>query len=300
MAMRFHRGPVRVQVPATCANLGPGFDALGLAVGRYDDVTAEVTGAGLHISAVGEGSDTIPTDERHLIIRSMRSAFDRMGGQPDGLRLDCVNRIPHGRGLGSSAAAIVSGIELARNLVLDGRNLLEDAAALALAAEIEGHPDNVAACLLGGLTVAWTEQGVGRATRVDPVGIRPVLFIPTDPSATETARAALPRTVAHADAAFNVGRSALLIVAVTGRPDLLLSATEDHLHQGFRAAGMPASAALVAQLRERGLAAVISGAGSSVLVLAPSQSAVADARGLAPEGWECAELDVAEGVRTGP
>lgn len=295
--MVFHAGPKRVQVPATSANLGPGYDTFGLALSRYDEVTGSVTGAGLEILVSGCGAGEVQLDERHLVIRAMRAAFDRLGGQPAGLRLRCVNRIPHGRGLGSSAAAIVSGIELARALTVDGARLLDQPAVLALATELEGHPDNVAACLLGGLTVAWLDGGVGRAVRLQPAGVRPVLFIPAEQSATHAARAALPAGVPHADAAFNASRAALLIVALTGRADLLLTATEDRLHQGYRAAGMPASAALMEALREAGIAAVISGAGSSVLALAGTGEQVDTANRLAPPGWECLETPPADGAR---
>jgi homoserine kinase len=177
--------------------------------------------------------------------------------------------------------------------------LLDDGAALALASSLEGHPDNVAACLYGGLTIAWTAQdGAARAVRLDAVGVHPVLFIPDVQSATEAARAALPDRVPHADAAFNCARSALLVVAMTGRPDLLLPATADRLHQDYRAAGMPASADLVRRLRETGIAAVVSGAGSSVLALARSESEAASCHGFAPLGWEHATLAISEGAST--
>jgi homoserine kinase len=294
--MRFADRPVRVRVPATSANLGPGYDSFGLALARYDEVTAAVTGSGLAIELAGEQTEQVPLDESHLVVRSMRACFELLGGQPSGLRLHCVNRIPHGRGLGSSAAAIVAGIELARGLCPDGP--LDDAGALALASELEGHPDNVAACLLGGLTVAWLDAGRARATRLEPSGVRPVLFIPPQRSATVAARAALPAQVPHSDAAFNAGRAALLPLALTGRPDLLLAATEDRLHQGYRAAGMPASAGLVEQLRGEGIAAVVSGAGPSVLALAVGDQA-ARAAARCPENWECAELPPAAGTRAG-
>jgi homoserine kinase len=298
MTQRFVDHPVRVTVAATSANLGPGYDCFGLALGRYDQVTAEVRSDGLQIEVAGEGSDGVARDESHLVLRAMRATFDRLGGQPPGLALDCRNQIPHGRGLGSSAAAIVSGVELARALVTDGRQRLDDPSALALASELEGHPDNVAACLLGAATVAWTAAGIGYATRLEPRGFRPVLFIPTEQSATEAARAALPATVPHTDAAFNLSRAALLVVAMTGRPDLLLTATEDRLHQDYRASGMPDSHRLVTRLRSSRIAAVISGAGSSVLALASNRDEVHAARGHVPAGWECAELPVADGART--
>lgn len=295
--MPFLDRPVRVRVPATSANLGPGYDSFGLALSRHDEVTASVTGAGLVIELADDDTEQLALDETHLVVRSMRACFELLGGQPPGLWLHCVNRIPHGRGLGSSAAAIVAGVELARGLHRDGRQLLDDAEALALASELEGHPDNVAACLLGGLTVAWLEQGVGRAIRLSPAGIRPVLFVPPERSATRAARAALPAQVPHADAAFNLARAALLPLALSGRPELLLTATEDRLHQCYRASGMPASLRLVEQLRSQQIAAVVSGAGPAVLALTVGEQAEQAAAGC-PAGWECAVLSPAEGART--
>jgi len=305
--MPFAAGAVTVRAPATSANLGPGFDSFGLALARYDQVRARVSTGGLQVRVTGSGAGTLATDERHLVVQAMRAAFDALGGQPPGLVLDCANAIPHGRGLGSSAAAIVSGIELARGLAVDGRARLTDADALTLATEIEGHPDNVAACLLGGLSIAWIADGAARAVQAASpeqlagVGIGAVLFIPAEQSHTEVARAALPAQVPHADAAFNAGRAGLLVLALTGRPELLLPATEDRLHQGYRAAAMPASAALVAALRERGIAAAISGAGSAVLALVTAGQAggqsVAAAE-LAPPGWECAPLPISAGAGT--
>lgn len=296
--MAFVRQPVRVRAPATSANLGPGFDSFGLALSRYDEVTATVVDAGLHVTVSGCGAGEVSLDEAHLVVRAMRASFQRLGEQPAGLRIDCLNRIPHGRGLGSSAAAIVSGIELARALTVGGAQRLDDAAALALATELEGHPDNVAACLLGQLTLAWTAAGQGRAVRLAPVGFSPVLFIPDEQSATHAARAALPASVPHADAAFNASRAALLVVALTGRPDLLLTATEDRLHQDYRAPGMLASSALLGTLRKAGIAAVISGAGSSVLAFGRSPGQLAEAASLAPAGWECVSLAPAAGAET--
>ena len=153
--MNWARSPAVVRAPATSANLGPGFDAFGLALGLHDQVEARVTGGGLAVQVLGEGEETAGAGERHLVVRAMRAAFDAMGGQPAGLVLRCTNGIPHGRGLGSSAAAVVSGILAARALVADGTDRLPDTGVLRLAVDLEGHPDNVAACLAGGLTVAW-------------------------------------------------------------------------------------------------------------------------------------------------
>ena len=298
MTPEFVQHAVRARVPATSANLGSGYDSFGLALQLFDEVTARVASDGLAVTVAGAGSDSVTLDEAHLVVRSMRAAFDALGGQPAGLQIDCSNEIPHGRGLGSSAAAIVSGIIAARALTVGGRELLDDAAALALASELEGHPDNVAACLHGGLTIAWTAGGVGRAAAVTATGVYPVVFIPGESSATHAARAVLPATVPHADAAFNLSRSALLVLALTGRPELLLAATEDRLHQAYRAASMPASAALVAELRDQGIAAVVSGAGSSVLALADGNAQVATSLAAVPAGWQVRELPIASGATT--
>jgi homoserine kinase len=287
----FVGGWVSTAVPATSANLGPGFDALGLALTLHDEVSARTMPGGLTIDVDGEGSDGVPRDESHLVVRAMRRGFDALGGQPDGLQLRCVNRIPHGRGLGSSAAAIVAGLVLARGLVDGGDRALPDAELLALAAEIEGHPDNVAPCLLGGCTVAWTAGGRSEALRLDVAdSLRPVVLVPPFEASTEQARGLLPATVPHADAAANAARAALLVAGLTSAPRVLFAATEDRLHQPYRAPAMPASAELVARLRAQGLAAVISGAGPTVLVLARDQ--VEAERVTAPDGWRRLELGV--------
>ena len=178
----FRAAAVRVRVPATSANLGPGFDALGLSLGLYDDVVVRVADSGLHIDIAGEGSETLPRDEAHLLVRSLRTAFDLLGGQPRGLEVVCANRIPHGRGLGSSSAAICAGIVAARAVTIGGEARLDDAALLELATEIEGHPDNVAACLLGGFTLSWMDGGAprGRSGWSRP-SIVPVVFVPRSP-----------------------------------------------------------------------------------------------------------------------
>ncbi|MGF1429104.1 homoserine kinase [Kitasatospora sp. LaBMicrA B282] len=270
----FRAAAVRVRVPATSANLGPGFDAFGLALGLYDDIVVRVADSGLSVDIAGEGAESLARDERHLVVRSMRAAFDRLGGQPRGLEVVCANRIPHGRGLGSSSAAICAGIVAARAVTIGGAAALDDAAMLALASELEGHPDNVAACLAGGFTIAWTDEDQAHAVRLDPSSdVVPVVFIPATEVLTETARGLLPKTVPLADAAANAGRSALLVEALTRRPELLLAATEDRLHQDYRSGAMPDSAALVAALRAEGVPAVISGAGPTVLALSDEAGA---------------------------
>ncbi|MEV5613785.1 homoserine kinase [Streptomyces sp. NPDC052225] len=286
----FRAAAVRVRVPATSANLGPGFDSLGLSLGLYDDVVVRVADSGLNIDIAGEGSETLPRDESHLLVRSLRTAFDLLGGQPRGLEIVCANRIPHGRGLGSSSAAIVAAVVAARAVTIGGDSRLDDAALLELATEIEGHPDNVAPCLLGGFTIAWMEAGAGRAVRLEAArSVVPVVFVPGKPVLTEMARGLLPRTVPHVDAAANAGRAALLVEALTRRPELLLPATEDRLHQEYRAPAMPESAALVERLRADGVPAMISGAGPTVIALVEDGAADKVAR-LAGEGWAANRL----------
>jgi homoserine kinase len=270
MGLTFATDAARVRTPATSANLGPGFDALGLALTLYDDVSARVTDGGCTVAVTGEGAGELPGDEQHLVVRAMHATFDELGGRPPGLAVECHNRIPQARGLGSSSAAIVAGVQLARALVRDGLTLLDDAGALRVAARLEGHPDNVAPCLLGGFTIAWTEGTGARAVRLATAGsVRPTVFVPNERGYTATARGVLPSAVPHADASFNAGRSALLVHALTADPALLLPATEDRLHQGYRAEGMPGTASLVAGLRSVGVAAVVSGAGPTVLALTP-------------------------------
>jgi homoserine kinase len=288
----FRAAPVRVRVPATSANLGPAFDAAALALTLYDDVVVRVADSGLSVDVAGEGEASVPRSERHLVVRAARAAFKRLGGQPRGLEVVCANRIPHGRGLGSSAGAICAGILAARAVTLGGDTQLDDAAALDLAAELEGHPDNVAACLRGGFTVAWRGERGARAVAAAPHhDIVPVAFVPEKQVSTARARALLPETVPHADAARNSGRAALLVTAVTTRPDLLLDATDDRIHQPYRAPAMPATASLVRRLRDAGVAAVVSGAGPSVLALATAATAD-DVLALAPKRWTARRLQV--------
>ncbi|HTC69003.1 MAG TPA: homoserine kinase [Acidothermaceae bacterium] len=286
MGVSFRAAPARVRVPATSANLGPGFDSFGLALALYDDVVVRVAESGLTVDVAGEGADEVRRDKRNLVVQAVRATFDALGGQPRGLEIVCANRIPHGRGLGSSAAAIVAGVVAARELVLGGSERLPADAVLQLAAQLEGHPDNVAACLAGGFTMAWTEpapvtagtiSAPERLTRALHLAVHKsiaaVVFVPDTKSSTTKARKLLPESVPHDAAAANAARAALLSQALTRRPELLFVATEDSLHQPYRASAMPRSAALLARLREAGIAAVISGAGPSVLALATTAQA---------------------------
>jgi homoserine kinase len=311
--------PVTVRVPATSANLGPGFDSLGLALSLHDEVSAQVTDGGLLIDVAGSGEGTAGFGEAHLVVQAMRAAFGLLGEQPPGISLRCVNAIPHGFGLGSSAAAIVAGILAARALGGDGAAWLPDQVVLGLAAEMEGHADNVAACLAGGLVIAWMPErhdgavpaesgaraaaagaGLAQCVRLDPLpGLTPVLCVPAAPLATEAARQVLPPDVPLADAARNAARSALLIAALTGAasPELLLEATEDFLHQPYRATSMPDTAALITDLRRARVPAVVSGAGPAVLALVapgvtPGAGEVAAIAAASGQDWNVSALDV--------
>lgn len=258
---------MRVRVPASTANLGPGFDALGLALALYDDVEVTVVASGLRVDVRGEGAREVPTDEANLVVRAIRAACTRFDCRPDGLWVRCHNSIPHGRGLGSSAAAAVAGVLAGYALA----GIDPDAAALDLAAGFDGHADNAAASLLGGVVISWKDAQSFRAVRLEPhPELAPVLLVPAETSATTVTRGLLPAEVPHADAAFTAGRAALLVHALTAAPQLLLVATEDRLHQPYRRTAYPATARLVAALRTAGIPAAVSGAGPAVLALPPS------------------------------
>jgi len=297
----FANDPVRVTVPATSANLGPGFDSLGLALGLRDTLVGEVTGSGLEIEVSGFGADDVPRDESHLVVRAMRAAFEAMDVSPPGLRVSFDNAIPHARGLGSSAAAIVGGAALARALVVGGETLFDDDSLFRLAAGIEGHPDNVAPALLGGFVISGREGANFYAlpSTVDS-RISVVVFIPPDPVSTAVARGLLPDQVPHADAAADAGRTALLVAALAQRPEHLFLATRDFLHQDFRRAAMPDSLALVDRLRADGVAATVSGAGPTVLAFTTVRHAAADLLERCPQSWEGLHLEIDRlGVRVG-
>ncbi|MDP3972654.1 MAG: homoserine kinase [Candidatus Nanopelagicales bacterium] len=262
---------VRVRVPATSANLGPGYDSLGLALDLVDDLSVrrEEPGTGLRIEVSGEGAGVVPLDENHLVIRALRAGLASVGVEVTDLTLVCRNRIPHGRGLGSSSAAIVGGLTLARALLREGERRLDEQHLLTLATDIEGHPDNVAPALMGGFTIAWMEGETGRAIRCEPhPELAAVAFVPATSLSTELARGLLPDQVPRDDVAFNVARTGLLVHAIIHDPGLLFAATGDRLHQDYRREAYPASWELMHSLRSGGQAAVISGAGPTVLVLA--------------------------------
>lgn len=304
---------VRIRVPATSANLGPAFDCGGLALTCHDTLEFSLLERGsLEIVVHGEGAGALACDETHLVARAFRAGCAELGWDAPGLRIEADNGIPQGRGMGSSAAAVVAGLLAAWALCPDV-DAVDGDAVLRLADAMEGHPDNVAACLLGGATLSWADRHGAVAERLEVSDeLLPVVLVPETVLATHVARTLLPELVPHGDAAFNAGRAALLVHALTSAPELLLAATEDRLHQRQRAAAMPASLALIDRLRDAGHAAVVSGAGPSVLVLTrrhpddpagdPAQAVrVREVAALVPDGWRVLPLDVdATGARVLP
>nr|WP_310018323.1 homoserine kinase [Microbacterium resistens] len=273
---------VQVRVPATSANLGPGFDTLGLALSMYDelDVTA-LASSDLEVEVSGSGAEVIPRDATNLVVRSIAHVFADAGVDLPGIRLVARNGVPHGRGLGSSGAAVAAGVLAAKGL-LQGIVELDDVALLRLATELEGHPDNVAPALFGGLTIAWMGQDGPRHKKLlVHRGVSPLVLVPGYTMSTTAARSLQPEHVPSEDAVFNVSRSALLVAALTQSPDVLLDATDDRLHQDYRAPAMPETNRLVRALRAEGFAAVVSGAGPSVLVLCDGPGRRLDAAAVA-------------------
>ncbi len=297
--LTFKAQMAQVSVPATSANLGSGFDAFGLALEMRDRYAAQVLDEALFdVDVSGASADEVKKDKNNLVIKSMLRGFEFMGQKPRGLALRALNVTPHGRGLGSSASAIVGGLALARDLVLGGEQYMSLEEMMALATELEGHPDNVAAAIHGGATIAWMEDiyGVktGRSVSI-PVhqDIKALLFIPANQLSTAKARKLLPETISHRDAVLNSSHAALLSIALATRPDLLLTATEDLLHQHYRQQAYPKSMALVAELRSKGIAATISGAGPSVLALHTMDEAeISEIELLAPEGFQSTKLAI--------
>ena len=285
---------VSVSVPATSANLGPGYDALGLALEIRDHVTAQFTDDKLITVVVTvEGAGKLPTDATHLVAKTIIDACQAFGTEVSGLRVECKNAIPQGRGLGSSAGAIVAGLVLASELTYARAS--EDEL-LQMANAIEGHPDNVAACLLGAMTIAWLEDD-GKANSVSMnvhPDVSPVLGIPETELDTHKARGLIPESIPHIDAAFNAGRSALLVAAMIGDPDFLLEATEDKLHQPFRAQAYSESMALVEQLRAAEIAACISGAGPTVIALSTVEQVAQAIEIIAKSGFTAVPVAVSD------
>ncbi|MGI9161502.1 MAG: homoserine kinase [Mycobacterium sp.] len=291
-------------VAASSANLGPGFDSIGIALGRYDELTVQTSGGGLVVEVEGEGAGQVSDDSDHLVVAALQRGLAAAGCRADGLILRCRNTIPHSRGLGSSASAVVGGLALANSLVTQvDRQPLSIDQLVQLSSEFEGHPDNASASVLGGAVVSWTEHDdaqprYGAARLSLHPDIRIFAAIPQVRSSTAEARVLLPAQVSHTDARFNLSRAALLVVALTERPDLLMQATEDVLHQPQRAASMPASAELMQLMRHCGVPAVLSGAGPSVLALTAGDALPGEALECgATQGFAISEMSVGEPVR---
>ncbi|MDX5319326.1 MAG: homoserine kinase [Actinomycetes bacterium] len=294
--MRLATDHATLTVPATSANLGPGFDTLGLALELRDRVIVRAVAGETRVTVRGEGAGTVAAGEDHLVVRAIRIGLEFAGAPQVGLDLVCHNAIPHARGLGSSAAAVVVGLVAARALVAEPETLSDDVV-LQLATDLEGHPDNAAPALHGGATLAWVDDGRARWV---PLEVSPrlevVALVPEATASTRTARAALPRTVSHTDAVFNVQRAALMVEALR-HPELLMAATEDRLHQPYRREVMGQSLEVMDALRARGVPAVLSGAGPTVLAFGRPDRALGDA--LIRHGWRVEELPLAaEGGRS--
>lgn len=262
---------VAVKVPGSSANLGPGFDTLGLALSIYDHVEVEVIDSGLIVEVTGEGESEVPLDERHLVVRALRSGLKEADVTVRGLRVSCNNSIPQSRGLGSSAAAAVSGV-VAANALAGG--VLSEETVIQLASAFEGHPDNAAASVMGQAVVSWTNTPVDgtapqfHAAKIDVhKGIRATALIPESHASTEAVRRVLPNEISHLDARFNVSRTAVMTVALRDNPELLWEGTRDRMHQPYRAEVLPITTEWVNRLRNQGYPAFLSGAGPTVLVL---------------------------------
>ena len=299
----------RVSVAASSANLGPGFDSMGVALGRYDEIVVETTADGLVIEVEGEGAGEVSGGHDHLVVRAVHRGLAALGADAAGLIVRCRNTIPHSRGLGSSASAVVGGLAIANGLVAQADiQPLNSAQMIQLSGEFEGHPDNASASILGGAVVSWAEAAAGADGTpgyfAAPLrlhrNVRLFSAVPDVRSSTAETRAVLPARVSHADARFNVSRAALLVLALTERPDLLMAGTEDVLHQPQRAASMPDSAQFLQFLRRNGVAAVLSGAGPSVLALTDGVDLPAEALEFGRAGgFAVDEMAVGEPVRWG-
>lgn len=283
--MTITSGKVQVATPATSANLGPGFDSFGLALNLFTRIEVEVVSDGVQVVIDGEGAESLPRDESNLLAETILKTLDIIGVAVSGLKITAHNSIPQGSGLGSSSSAIVGAIAAARALAGETGAHFTDEDAYQLAVDLEGHPDNVAAAMFGGFTIAWIEGAAAQVARFD-AALPVTVFIPPTGVPTSVARGYLPESIAHKDAAENSARSGLLALAITERPELLFSATEDRLHQSFRADAMPASHKLVRKMRLEKIPAVISGAGPTVLAFAHGVSE------FCPTGWVYRELVV--------
>ncbi|MEJ5998655.1 homoserine kinase [Corynebacterium sp. H130] len=289
---------VHIRVPASSANLGPGFDTLGIALSLYDDIEAEVISEGLELTIEGEGADVLPRTEKHLVIRAINLGLSEAGVSAPGLKVHCVNRIPQSRGLGSSASAAVGGIAIAQAL---SGGVLTTEQMVHLSATFEGHPDNSSASVLGDVVVSWTESQDGetvyKAVTVPAhPAIKATAIVPATHASTSEVRKVLPASIPHVDARFNVARAALLTHAIQHDPSLLFEATKDRLHQGYRAKALPVTTDWVERMRGKGLAAFVSGAGPTALALHTDDFPAELQEAALAEGHRVFDLEIAAGV----
>ena len=285
---------IKVSVPASSANLGPGYDSLALALDIRDVVTAKPNDSGqIEVEISGQGEDTLPRDESHLIAHTILATAKKFNLNISGFKLECENNIPQGRGFGSSAAAVVAGLVLARELA---KSDLPDELLLQEATLIEGHPDNVSACLMGGLTISWQTESSEVNTRsinVNPA-IVPIVGIPNTELSTKLARNLIPTQIPHVDAVFNSARTALLVAALVADPTSLFDATADRLHQEYRRSAYPDSMTLVDALRTKEIAACISGAGPTVLALTTKENEPMVIGQITSAGFAARQVSVAD------
>lgn len=294
-------------VSASSANLGPGFDSIGVALSLYDEIVVETTDSGLVVLVEGEGADQLPRGPEHLVVRAVEYGLRAMGVGAKGLVVRCRNAIPHSRGLGSSAAAVVGGLAAANGLGAQADlEPLTASQLIQLSSEFEGHPDNAAAAVLGGAVVSWIDR-TGELPQYSAVPLRlhPDIHlfcaIPQERSLTAETRVLLPAQVSHEEARFNVSRAALLVVALTERPDLLMPATEDLLHQPQRAPAMPGSAEYLRLLRRHNVSATLSGAGPALIMMSAAPELPSEVLEYgAANGFALTEMTAGEGVRWSP
>lgn len=287
-----------VRVPATTANLGSGFDCVGLAVNWFDELTLEVSDSGgVDVEVTGEGAHQVPRDESHLVVDTLLHALRQWGvAPPGGLVLRAHNTIPHSRGLGSSAAAIVAGCALAHGIAFPGKEL-DRVELTRISSFLEGHPDNAGAAVWGGAILAWLDGERVELIRLRPVdGLRCLAFVPDLEVRTSGARAVLPDVVTRKDAVAQAVAAASLPLALEQRPDLLLAATRDRLHQFHRSELMPTSWTLLRRLREAGVPATISGAGPTVFAVG-LESQLAASETVGSEGFRRHDLGIGGGVQ---
>ncbi len=286
-----------VRVPGTTANLGSGFDCVGMALAFDDELELELVAdpGVLSIDVEGEGSGNVPGDDSHLVVSSLLAGLAAWGGERPGMRLRCLNRIPHSRGLGSSASAIVAGLAFAWGISHPG-DPLDRPELTRVSSALEGHPDNAGAAVWGGAILGWFERDSVRLVQLDvPSVITTRVWVPQFEVGTAGARSVLPDSVSRDDAVAQAIAAAALPLALERRHDLLLAATSDRLHQSYRAGLMQPSFDLMTTLRAKGVPATISGAGPTVIAVG-TQEQLSRSDAVTAQGFERHDLALGSGV----